>query len=377
MRRTLAAVRPTEFRRHHRAGLALPAGPDGQHSAVRRPQERPRPDRLSASDARRGAEGNLRHLRLPGTGDAGGAGARRLLAWARPICSAARWARRSSRRWTPSAPASSRARRQRHRPGQGQRAVRLDRQVRRLRLQQEPRRGLRAGRLPHRLAEGASPGRILRRVDELRHGADRQARPVRRGHPPQRGRVPAARRQCQPRRFLGRGRQGPLCARRAEGRRRKGDGGAGRRARRATVRSSSLDDFAERIDPRLLNRRQIESLAAAGAFDSLKPDRAAVFAAAETILAHAASARTTSGPAASTACSAAARAAGVAPIRLPRDARWTLAERMAAERDAFGFYFSAHPVDSQRHLLAAHKVRSLRRAGAMPRARRRRALDRR
>ena len=31
---------------------------------------------------------------------------------------------------------------------------------------------------------------------------------------------------------------------------------------------------------------------------------------------------------------------------------------MAAEREAFGFYFSAHPVDAQRHLLAAHKVRS-------------------
>ena len=27
----------------------------------------------------------------------------------------------------------------------------------------------------------------------------------------------------------------------------------------------------------------------------------------------------------------------------------SLAERMAAERDAFGFYFSAHPVDQQRH----------------------------
>src|SRR4029453_12811018 len=52
----------------------------------------------------------------------------------------------------------------------------------------------------------------------------------------------------------------------------------------------SLDDFAERIDPKLLNRRQIESLAAAGAFDRLNPDRPAVFAAAETILAHAASA---------------------------------------------------------------------------------------
>ncbi len=52
----------------------------------------------------------------------------------------------------------------------------------------------------------------------------------------------------------------------------------------------SLDDFADRIDPRLLNRRQIESLAASGAFDSVAPDRAAVFASAETILAHAASA---------------------------------------------------------------------------------------
>jgi DNA polymerase-3 subunit alpha len=31
---------------------------------------------------------------------------------------------------------------------------------------------------------------------------------------------------------------------------------------------------------------------------------------------------------------------------------------MAAEREAFGFYFSAHPVDAARHLLAAHKVRT-------------------
>jgi DNA polymerase-3 subunit alpha len=31
---------------------------------------------------------------------------------------------------------------------------------------------------------------------------------------------------------------------------------------------------------------------------------------------------------------------------------------MAAERDSFGFYFSAHPVDAQKHLLAAHRVRT-------------------
>src|SRR5688572_7964045 len=52
----------------------------------------------------------------------------------------------------------------------------------------------------------------------------------------------------------------------------------------------SLDDFSERIDPKLLNRRQLESLAAAGAFDALNADRPAVHAAAETILAHAAAA---------------------------------------------------------------------------------------
>ena len=119
----------------------------------------------------------------------------------------------------------------------------------------------------------------------------------------------------------------------------------------------SLDDFAERIDPKLLNRRQIESLGAAGAFDGLNPDRPAVYAAAETILAHAASAhdQRTSGQG---GLFGGGGETGIAPIRLPRDARWTLAEKMAAERDAFGFYFSAHPVDSQRHLLAAHKVRN-------------------
>src|SRR5690348_13831164 len=118
----------------------------------------------------------------------------------------------------------------------------------------------------------------------------------------------------------------------------------------------SLEDFAARIDPRVLNRRQLESLAGAGAFDSVKSDRAAVFGGAETILAHAASAheQRTSGQAGLFGASS----AEAAPIRLPRDASWTLAQRMAAERDAFGFYFSAHPVDSAKHLLAAHKVKT-------------------
>ncbi|MEO8141581.1 MAG: DNA polymerase III subunit alpha, partial [Sphingomicrobium sp.] len=120
----------------------------------------------------------------------------------------------------------------------------------------------------------------------------------------------------------------------------------------------SLDDFAARIDPKCLNRRQLESLAAAGAFDALNPDRASLHSGAETILAYAASAHgeRTSGQHGLFGGGGAEQAAEA--IRLPRGAAWTLAERMGAERDAFGFYFSAHPVDAQRHLLAAHRVKS-------------------
>jgi DNA polymerase-3 subunit alpha len=134
--------------------------------------------------------------------------------------------------------------------------------------------------------------------------------------------------------------------------------------RRANGRFRSLDDFAERIDPRLLNRRQLESLAGGGAFDALAPNRASVFAAAETILAHAASA-------------AEARTSGqgglfgggeshVVPIRMPTAAAWTMAQSMAAEKEAFGFYFSAHPVDRYRHLADAHGAKSFAELSTLP-----------
>jgi len=139
--------------------------------------------------------------------------------------------------------------------------------------------------------------------------------------------------------------------------------GVGQKAMEALVEErerggpfTSIEDFAARIDPRMLNRRQLESLAGGGAFDALNANRAAIFDGAETILAHAASAydQKISGQAGLFGVAS----AEMAPIRLPRDASWSLAQRMAAEREAFGFYFSAHPVDSARHLLAAHKVKT-------------------
>ena len=130
----------------------------------------------------------------------------------------------------------------------------------------------------------------------------------------------------------------------------------GIRAQRV-ARLTSLDDFAARVDPRLLNRRQLESLAGAGAFDRIMADRAAVFAGAEIILAHAASAA--DGRSSGQSGLFGDSNAGVAPIRLPKTEHWSLAGRMTAEREAFGFYFSAHPVDRYSQLARAHGARPL------------------
>ncbi|MEO6581163.1 MAG: DNA polymerase III subunit alpha [Sphingomicrobium sp.] len=136
--------------------------------------------------------------------------------------------------------------------------------------------------------------------------------------------------------------------------------------RQANGPFAGIDDFAARIDPKLLNRRQLESLAAAGAFDSLGPDRAVIFAGAETILAHAASAEEQRTSGQHGLFGGGSGDQSPATIRLPGNSGWTLAERMTAERDAFGFYFSAHPVDAQRHLLAAHRVKSFAELASLP-----------
>ena len=125
----------------------------------------------------------------------------------------------------------------------------------------------------------------------------------------------------------------------------------------------SLDDLATRVDPRLLNKRQLETLAAAGAFDAVDPNRAGVFAVAETVLAIAARthANKTSGQG---GLFGEAEVAGDA-IALPRSAQWNLAQRMEQEKEAFGFYFSAHPVDRHAHLARMHGARPYAKLGEL------------
>src|ERR1700730_13297144 len=106
---------------------------------------------------------------------------------------------------------------------------------------------------------------------------------------------------------------------------------------------TSLADFAARVNPRAINKRVIESLAAAGAFDSLDSNRARVFAGAEAILA----ACQRSHEAASIGQNDMFGGAADAPtIMLPQIEPWLPAERLRREYDAIGFFLSGHPLDA-------------------------------
>ncbi len=104
---------------------------------------------------------------------------------------------------------------------------------------------------------------------------------------------------------------------------------------------ASLNDLAARLDPRAVNKKTLESLAAAGAFDELEPERAIVFAAIEPILAVANR-------------NAHERASGQnalfgeiesAPLKVRADP-WPSTERLRREFDAVGFFLSGHPLEA-------------------------------
>jgi DNA polymerase-3 subunit alpha len=112
-----------------------------------------------------------------------------------------------------------------------------------------------------------------------------------------------------------------------------------------------LSDFAGRCNTKALNKRALETLAAAGAFDTLEPNRALVHGNVEQMLAF--------------ANRQAANAAqgtddlfggGGAAVRPQIDIRalkpWTPMERLQHEFEAVGFFLSGHPLDAYASVLA-------------------------
>jgi DNA polymerase-3 subunit alpha len=123
--------------------------------------------------------------------------------------------------------------------------------------------------------------------------------------------------------------------------------------RRTGGRFRDIFDFLERIDPRQVNKRALESLARAGAFDSLHGDRAQLVEAAETLIAHA---QATAADRASAQESLFGDAAEVSRPRLPRVDPWDPVRKLDEELAAVGFYLSGHPLGDMAELLRRNRV---------------------
>ena len=109
-------------------------------------------------------------------------------------------------------------------------------------------------------------------------------------------------------------------------------------AREAGGPFTDLFDFCRRVDKRLVNRRVVEALVRAGAFDSVDRSRATLFASVGMALDAGERAAATAAQVSLFGEEAAAHLAAVPSVR-----EWTDAERLVHEKGALGFYLSGHP----------------------------------
>jgi DNA polymerase-3 subunit alpha len=105
---------------------------------------------------------------------------------------------------------------------------------------------------------------------------------------------------------------------------------------------ADLADFANRIDAHAVNKRTLESLAAAGAFDSLEPNRARVFGAVDALLA---CAQRAGSDAATGQSELFGSAEARVVLRVNETEEWLPTERLNREYEAIGFFLSGHPLD--------------------------------
>jgi DNA polymerase III subunit alpha len=116
---------------------------------------------------------------------------------------------------------------------------------------------------------------------------------------------------------------------------------------------ADLADFATRVDPRIINRRTLETLINAGAFDQLVPRREQAFAAIDAIVAVA---QRTSANAEDGIMDMFA-SDKPEPIVLTQNFQpWLPPERLERERGAIGFHLSGHPLDQYSELFERLRV---------------------
>ncbi|MBX3580926.1 MAG: DNA polymerase III subunit alpha [Rhizobiaceae bacterium] len=128
-------------------------------------------------------------------------------------------------------------------------------------------------------------------------------------------------------------------------------------AKRKEKPFASLEDFCERVDPKVVGKRVLETLIMAGALDCFGHDRAAMMAGLDRMMGL--SAQSSENAASGQGDIFGLAAAGpVQKLHLPVIEPWLPAERLHREFQVVGFYLSAHPLDEYRAALKKMRVQS-------------------
>jgi DNA polymerase-3 subunit alpha len=119
-------------------------------------------------------------------------------------------------------------------------------------------------------------------------------------------------------------------------------------------RFADIFDFLERVDPRSVNKRALEGLTRAGAFDSLHPNRRQLFEQADVLMAYCQS--VAADRTSSQVSLFGADQAGASRPRLKSVEPWVGPERLDQELSAVGFYLSGHPLEDMEGALRRKRV---------------------
>lgn len=118
----------------------------------------------------------------------------------------------------------------------------------------------------------------------------------------------------------------------------------------------NLSDFAERVDSKVLNKRTLDALVCAGAFDVFVENRAKLFAGLDRVMAHAQriSANAKTGQDELFGGAGTQKEKIILSEALP----WKTADRLIREHKAIGLYLTAHPLDEYGTVLKKMKIPS-------------------
>ncbi len=133
--------------------------------------------------------------------------------------------------------------------------------------------------------------------------------------------------------------------------------------RERSGRFSSLEDFSSRLDSKVVNKRILENLVKAGAFDWTSETRAGMFGRLEQVISASSSLQRDRASGQVSMFDAMDFAAPARTAKAGRGSKaaeeWSKDERLAHEKELLGFYVTGHPLDKFRSVIDSDRYRRL------------------